>query len=249
MHSSPRDIESLRSCIDKRKHSEKSRRGLKSFVPLNTYKKSHINCHTNSITMDVLIEEARQTKYFSLLIYNGEISTSKFLCIDFIQAISSTLVHIEFFQESSTAYEKIQELMTVIFSPSNIIYTWGDLTDDLRAFTTYGIFSDDQIVTDSLVNVQRQFKDWYKTIFNQDEDCHQMLDFLQFSGTTGSCSYCHCKLSLEQWPLLWATMVTFHENFTMSNDYSSQCLAITKLSTAIREQWNREKISSLSAVN
>ena len=249
MHSSPRDIESLRSCIDKRKHSEKPKRDLKSFIPLNTYQKFHINCHTSSITMDVLIEEARQTKYFSLLIYNGEISTSKYLCIDFMQATSSTLVHIEFFQESSAAYEKIQELITVIFSPSNIIYTWGDLTDDLRAFKTYGVCSDDQIVTNGLVNVQGLFKDWYKTIFNQHEYCHQMIDFLQFNATIGSCFYCHCKLASEKWPLLWATMVTFHENFTTTNDCSSQCLAITKLSTVIREQWNREKILSISTAH
>ncbi|CAF3297457.1 unnamed protein product, partial [Rotaria sp. Silwood2] len=76
------------------------------------------------------------------------------------------------------------------------------------------------------------FKTWYNATFGHNENCGQILDFDDMGGPLCICSHRPLQCANAQWSLSHTIAYTFHEKpYTGSRDFS-ECLVITKLSTA-----------------
>ena len=94
------------------------------------------------------------------------------------------------------------------------------------------------------VNRQQAFKTWYNTTFRHNDNCGQILHFLEIDGPLCTCSHRPYKSSTDNWSLWMAIAFTFHENINKRNDDFRQCLAITKLSMVIQENWNHQTVQN-----
>lgn len=54
-------------------------------------------------------------------------------------------------------------------------------------------------------------------------------------------------LSTDTWSISMAIMFTFYEKLPHVDNCVYECLAITKLSTMIQEQWNRDQVFNFSS--
>lgn len=156
-------------------------------VSLQPHYKFNINRHTLIITMDILIEEAQRTNYFSLMIYNSIISEQRRIIIEFLQPLTSIFLNIEMFQDSTILFEKIEELLTIILCSSKTIYTWGNLDENLYDFQIYGLFFYEKINQNNFINIQDIFKHWYNRLFHHNENCNQLINFVTMEGPLCKC--------------------------------------------------------------
>ena len=230
------------SRIQKRQHFT----DLSNFKPLTTYKAYDINQKTSNKTLDMLINEAKQTARFSYSTYYHDESNKKYLVIDFIQSSSSIIINIDIFEESNIVFDKIQELLTIIFCSSNTIYTWNYLSIPPMEFGIYDIIysNSNEINQRNFVTLQHQFKYWYNKTFNHDENCDQIVDFINTDGPLCSCLYRPYKSQTDTWTLSMAIMYTFYENLQLIDHPLNQCLAITKLAIVIEQGVHHRQIKT-----
>lgn len=210
---------------------------LTPFTPLTDYETYDLDQSTSIEIIHMLIHEAKQTNKFSYTTYYDDKSNEKYSIIHFIQSTSSSssiLIKIEMFERifNGLFYDKIQQLLTIIFfSSNNIIYSWNFLSFPPQEFQIYDIFYDntDKINQKNFVALQHHFKCWYNSTFNHNENCDQIIDYMDIDGPLCSCSHRPFKSPTDTWSLSMAIMFTFHENLQLDNHPINQCLAITKL--------------------
>lgn len=235
-----RGIDTINNTMKKHKHLK----NLNEFKPLKTYKTYEINSTTSIVTLDALISEARDTKRYSFVSYSDESIDKKYYIIEFIQMSSSIIVNIEQFPDDTVRREKIDELWSIIFCSSNIIQTWGDVFRNPMDFYIFDDVFTRQSHKQSVINIQDTFKEWYNKTFHHDDNCGQIIDFIDIDGPLCSCSHRPYKSSNDKWSLSMAVMHTFYENLPSTNDHILECLAITKLAMIVGEDWNRQRIES-----
>ncbi|CAF3589222.1 unnamed protein product [Rotaria socialis] len=230
------------SKYNEKKNVRKIMKDLTNFIPLKSFKTYHIDSDTSMETIDILIDQAKQTQRFSFITYDDKVSEKKFFIIELIQPSTSIIVIIDRFQEANVLCNKTDNLLLVIFNESNCVQTWRDIFHGLFGFQIYDIFLYERIDRKTLVNMQDHFKEWYNKNFSHNENCGQLLNFIDIDGPLCSCSHRPCKFPEDKWSLSMAIMYAFHENFELSHDHIQQCLAITKLSHVIENEWTREQI-------
>ncbi|CAF1221049.1 unnamed protein product [Rotaria magnacalcarata] len=230
--------------IKKQKHLT----DLSNFIPLRSYKVYTIDQTTSLERLYMLIEKAGKTTKFSFSTYHDDESNKNYFVIDFIQPSSSIIINVEISKISHVLNDKLQELLSIIFYSSNTIYTWNYLSFPPVDFLIYDhIYSmnTDKINPKNFISLQHQFKHWYNRTFKHDENCQQIVDFVDSDGPLCSCPYRPCKFPTDTWSLSMAIMYTFHEHLQLNENPLEQCLAITKLAIIIEEGRNRQQIEAL----
>ncbi|CAF4059614.1 unnamed protein product [Rotaria sordida] len=137
---------------------------LSIFNPLNDYCIYHINQSTSSILLHNLIEQARKTTRFTIDTEDDYYTHQPSLIqIEFIQYQSIVLLiqvhHLP--QVTSAIFWLIRSLLKMIFNPSNCIYSWDDLKNELNKFISCGLFSFDQLEQIHNIDIQKLFKKWH----------------------------------------------------------------------------------------
>ena len=125
-----------------------------------------VNRFTNARMLHHLIELAKQTTYFSVDT-ESDVFTNRpaLIQVEFIQQAGSTVALIETCHlpadRQSLCFWLIRSLLKFILHPSNVIYTWGNVTEELLRFLPYGLFSGETICELNAVDIQAKFNLWY----------------------------------------------------------------------------------------
>ncbi|CAF4339296.1 unnamed protein product, partial [Rotaria sordida] len=137
---------------------------LAIFNPLNDYYIYHINQSTSSSLLHNLIEQARKTTRFTIDAEDDYYTHQPSLIqIEFIQYQSIVLlIQVHHLPEvTSVIFWLIRSLLKMIFNPSNCIYSWGNVKNELNKFISCGLFSSDQLEQINNKDIQKLFKKWH----------------------------------------------------------------------------------------
>ena len=143
---------------------------LPKFAPMTPEKVYYINHTTESNTMCKLINLANkkeefiiQTKYYHVNKYPAIIQ------ILFVYQMKLLFILIETIYLSWNNFpllSQLQELFSVILSPSNVIQSWTDIKKELRGFLNLSLFEFAQIEKTRVINIKDQFQDWFRKTFS-----------------------------------------------------------------------------------
>ncbi|CAF3147106.1 unnamed protein product [Rotaria sp. Silwood2] len=222
---------------------------LPNFIPLIPYRSFYIDRTTSNTIVDDLIIRAKETRRFTVICFDDCLSPNK-IQIEFIRESESIIVLIETFRESRLLSKKIKQLFSTIFVSTNIIQAWGDIVYDLSYLRNSGFITFEKFRKIRLLNIQQDFKQWYNQTFNHNQNCSQMVDYNDIDGPLCSCSHRPYKCFHDEWSLSYAIAYTFAEYLHLGNEHDvNQCLAITKLSRIVQEQWTRQQIKDFIKEN
>lgn len=221
---------------------------LMYFLPLKSFKFYNVNRETTMETIEMLINEAKTTQRFSLVASDNQLLKIQCLTIGFIQPTSSIVIYVERFREYSTIYDKVDELISIILNPSNIIQTWGKPLEMSGGFHIFDVYLREKIFEIDFHDIQKIFKVWYNKTFPHHQGCNQMLDFIDIDGPLCSCPHRPLKFETENWSLSMAIMFTFYEKLEITIDHQWECLAITKLASVVQDEWTRSQVENLIRV-
>jgi hypothetical protein len=217
---------------------------LTNFTPLKPYKTYIINNYSPMETIEMLIDEAKQTEKFSCMSYRDNKLYAAHLVLEFIQSTSSIIIDLKLHTYNDEYMSEIRELLYIIFSSKNTIYSWGDLQYQVMYCTIHAMSISDQIKQSIQVDVQYHFKKWYNQTFHHDANCPQSLDFIQEDGYQCSCLHRPYKHKTDIWSMERAIMFTFQEDLKLAPNHLKDCLVITKLAVVIEKARNREEVEA-----
>lgn len=218
---------------------------LTKFKPLKPYKTYIINNTSSMETIEMSINEAKQTEKFSSMNYRDNKLYGTHLVLEFIQSTSSIIIDLKPHSIYNDEYmSKIRELLCIIFSSKNTIYSWGDLQSQLMHCPIHAMIISEQIKQSIQVDVQHHFKKWYNQTFHHDVNCPQCLDFIQEDGYQCSCSHRPYKHKTDNWSMERAIMFTFQEDLKLAPSRLNNCLVITKLAVVIEKARNPEEVEA-----
>lgn len=145
---------------------------LPKFMPLNPHHIYHINRSTPSMLLHNLIRLARTTSRFTIDTEKDVyLQVPSLIQIEFIRN-ESIIILIEVCHlphESSVLFWLIRSLLKVILDQQKIIFSWGDLTDELMDFCPTPLFSSTMLQTINYIDVQHNFKVWCHRTFSEDD--------------------------------------------------------------------------------
>ena len=219
---------------------------LLSFMPLKPYELMIITQTTSPASMDELILEAQHTTRFTIFpIHKYIYGNETFLQIEFVQELESLLIAIDInYHRSCILRRKMTHLTALIFTPSKIIQTWGDLQGYLSNYQEHQIpFHHEVLRRVRLINVQEDFKPWYSRTFRHHTNHNQLRDSHDSEGSPYFCSHCPYECSIDTWSIYVVIMHTFHENLFEEYEHANECLAVTKLAVVVRDRWSNRQIT------
>ena len=221
---------------------------LADFIPKKSYMVYEIDQTTSMKVLEKLIIEASKTKRFSYIHVNRPGTDKLHWVIEFIQENSSILVSLLLFPDDPALRMQMNTLFTIIFAPANTVYTWDlDRYEQLH-FTGFDFINEVKDTDQVMVNVQSRFKQWYNRTFPHDDDCRQVLHFIDLDGCLCSCPHRPYKHPFDKWSLQLAVMFTFYEYLETSDGPVFQSLALTKLASVIEQGCSRDYIEAFSRV-
>ena len=245
------------------------------FSPLSDCQIYLINQTTSPMLIQDLIQLARETTQFTIdtecdyVTHEPALIQIEFLNINSVVLLIETC-HLP--NSSSVLFWLIRSLLKIIFQPSNVILSWGDLFFELAAFLHYGLFSVNAIYQMNVIDVQHRFKKWYNQTFVH------MCELRPYHEDSPLCTclYRPVKNAKNQWSLQRAIAYTFHEfldksqtkshwrqrlslignvhPYAMVNNKMKQtrahlinyaandCLAVTKLMMVVELNWTKEQL-------
>ncbi|CAF1492261.1 unnamed protein product [Rotaria sordida] len=183
---------------------------LPIFNPLNDYHIYHINQSTSSSLLHNLIEQARKTTRFTIDTEDDYyIRQPSLIQFEFIRHHPIVLLieihHLP--QVTSVIFWLIRSLLKMIFNPSNCIYSWGNIKNELNKFISCGLFSSDQLEQINNIDIQKLFKEWHDQKLNH-EHIHIPLDIKKRLDT-------YSKQSIKSFHYIWSLQMaiayTCHE--------------------------------------
>lgn len=160
--------------------------------------------------MHTFIELARQMKEFTIDTEHDYYTHRPALIqIEFIHQPSWILLieinHLP--DESSLLFWLIRSLFKIILNYTKIIFSWGNLKDELTEFINSKIFSSNTLYQINFINVQQKFKEWHANTMKHVShyplfDSHQIL-----------CTYVYKSLIdlHHKWSLQMAIAYVFNE--------------------------------------
>ncbi|UJR18824.1 hypothetical protein I4U23_021952 [Adineta vaga] len=240
---------------------------LPEFTPLNDWRVCCINYTTDPSLLHHLIELSRKTTEYTIdTEHDYYTHEAALIQIEFIEQRQSTILLIETChlpQTSTVNFWLIKSLLKNIFNSSNIIYSWGDVVEELSHFLDYDLFSSALLNQMNTMNIQSAFRIWYNNIFVH--NCG--LDLYEDDHSLCSCAHRPVKHKNNQWSLQKATAYTFCEFLDKSRTKSqwgrrlmstnpigqkicneliryaaSDCLAVTKLRMLVVYNWTKEQL-------
>ena len=124
--------------------------------------------------------------------------------------------------ENSLKFMKIKQLCRNILSSEHVIYCWGDTIEELKKFTRYNIFNNDDINQIEPKNTQSAFKNW----FNMN---HLESPYRKTKPTDTYSLQLAIKLSFNQWLNKRMTMANWGcgidlmlETYISKNNYGDE---------------------------
>ena len=215
---------------------------LSNFKVIKPYVTLHIHRTQAQFILDELINEAKRTKIFTIVPKTKSAHLNYMLIyVELVQDTQTIIALIEccpVTDEHLYYFYILRRFFRILFESSKTIHTWGNVIEQLRPYTTYGLFSLKEVVQRQSVNMQKEFKVWYNHTFRHHTQCQRYLKYDHMDGPSCSCSHRPYKSSSDQWSTKRAMAYTFDEQL---NNYFSrihQCLAITKLTYVVNEKWN-----------
>ncbi|CAF1542940.1 unnamed protein product [Adineta ricciae] len=214
-----------------------------TFVPLNDYQIYFINESTDTNLLHNLIELTKNTKQFTIDTESDVLTYRPSLIqIEFINK-TSTIILIEVCYLSKNEKSLIswlcRTIFTYIFQKSNIIYSWGDLNDELKKFLPYRLFTSNQLEKPTKINVQNEFREWH----------NGLVGFYAYGGENLWALQCAVASTYQQFLNkdrtlnIWSCSLDLSKNNNNSNSkilsmvqYAvNDCLAVTKLAYTMNE--------------
>ncbi|CAM4982744.1 unnamed protein product [Rotaria socialis] len=158
--------------LENKKYEELVQEGKCDIFQISTsnYRYYHIHRETSIDVLNNLIEYAMNTTHYTLdtecqLQDPPKPSTAALIQIEFVyKNHPSILILIETMHlpvEQSRTFDKIKTLCRTIFSDNHIIYSWGDIKDELSKFYQYNLFDRNDIHQINDKNIQQKFKEWF----------------------------------------------------------------------------------------
>ena len=183
---------------------------LPTFRPFTDCQIFLVNHSICPMLVQDLIQLARQTTRFVIDTERDYVTHDPALLqIEFIHVKSVVLLveacHLP--HSSSVLFWLIRSLLKIIFSPSNVLFCWGDLVFELNAFVDYGLVSQHVIDQLTTTDVQYEFKQWYNQRFPH--TCG--LPPLHNDNPVCTCLHRPVKHASDQWSLQRAIAYTFYE--------------------------------------
>ena len=119
-----------------------------TFLPFTDCQIYLVNYLTSPMLLQDLIQLARQTTRFAIGTEHDYVTHEPALLqIEFFHVHSVVLLieacHLP--HSSSVLFWLIKSLLKTIFSPSNVLLSWGDLVVELNTFVDYGLVSQHMI--------------------------------------------------------------------------------------------------------
>lgn len=200
---------------------------LPTFIPLTDSEIYYINGTTSTSLMADLIGWARKTRRYTIdTEHDFYTCVPAFIQIEFLHSEPSIVLLIETCHlppASSVLFWLIRSLLKIIFKPSNMLFSWGDLTFELANFIDYGLFSLNMIIAVDKINLQLRFKNWYNRTFIHTCGC---LPIAGEDNLSCTCLHRPIKDRNHQWALQKAIAYTFNEFLDKNQRRTpwSQCL-------------------------
>jgi hypothetical protein len=164
----------------------------------------YINQATPLDFINELIHRVKNIKQFTIATkYDYTLNHPCLIQICFSEHIKTYLILIEVrYLPSSTGilFQRIQFLLSIILSPSNLLQSWGDLKHELRHFLFHNLFSFQQIEQIQVVNVQQKFKRWFDKIFDHTTECYELYDNMN-DNSNCICLHRPLKHTYDEWSL------------------------------------------------
>ena len=193
---------------------------LPTFCPFTDCQIYLVNHSTSPMLLQDLIQLARQTTRFVIDTEHDYVTHEPALLqIEFIH-VKSTVLLVEACHQphlSSVLFWLIRSLLKIIFSPSNVLLSWGDLFLELSAFVQCGLVSYHTIHQLTTIDVQRQFKLWYNQHFPHTCGLPPFHD----DSPVCICHHRPVKHANDQWSLQRAIAYTFHQFLDKSRTKSN----------------------------
>jgi len=167
----------------------------------------YINQATPLDFINQLIHRVKNIKQFTIATkYDYTFNHPCLIQLCFSEDIKTYLILIEVrYLPSSTCilFQRIQFLLSIILSPSNLLQSWGDLKHELRHFLIHNLFSTQQIEQIQVVNVQQKFKRWFDKIFDHTTECYELYDNMN-DNSNCICLHRPLKHTYDEWSLTMA---------------------------------------------
>ena len=219
---------------------------LPNFKEIKPYNILLIHRRQAQFIFDQLINEVKRTKIFTIVPKNKSFHPNyMFIHIELIQDTQTIIALIEYFDvtdEHSTYSFTLRRFFATVFQPSNTIQIWGNITQELRPYIRYGLFSIYEVTSSQSINIQKEFKLWYNRTFPHHTQCRRDLKYDHMDDLLCSCSHRPYKFSSNEWSIKKAIAYTFDELFNVHHHGIHQCLAITKLARIISENWTIQQL-------
>ncbi|CAF1632887.1 unnamed protein product [Rotaria magnacalcarata] len=248
-----------RKSIKREKPEEQNSLVFYPFYPLKPTTIYTMNCFTNVIGIDTLIEQAEKTMTFSIYTKrNNQTKQTTFIAIEFLRIEETSTISVIFDLlhrplQTSPIFFIIHCLLLHIFKPEKRCFIWNDdQKQDLYALVSHQYLSRFILESMNIIQLQQPFERWYNKTIPHNKDC-----FVPTTSTNDFnywiCSYCSYKRMSEAWSLPRALHYTFNEfiyttdeefvNIPADIQYSVICcMILTKLSVAIQLNWTLEQL-------
>lgn len=183
---------------------------LPTFLPFTDCQIYLVNHLTSPMLLQDLIQLAKQTTRFTIdTEYDYVTHQPALLQIQFIHVQSIVLLfeacHLP--HSSSPLFWLISALLKIIFEPTNVLVSWGNLFIELPPFADCRLLSHQLIDHMTTINVQGEFKQWYNEHFPH--TCG--LPALHTDSPLCTCEHRPMKHINNQWSLQGAIAYTFSE--------------------------------------
>ena len=214
---------------------------------MRLYRCFRIDETTSVTTLQELIVETEKTNQITIVIHGDGLSVRHIFEIELVQECSSIVIITQIVPRCNAIYPYIDVLLFIVLHQSKIIDVWSILNRNFYQYQHYLVFANGHINQIHSANIQQSFKSWYNQTFGHNDNCDQILDFNDIDDPLCSCSHRPYKNSADEWSLWNAIAYTFHEDLQGINLFEvegslSTCLAITKLSTVMKQMWTRQHI-------
>ena len=219
---------------------------MPNFKEIKPYIILFIHRRQAQFIFDELINEAKRSKIFTIVPKNKSLHPDNmFIQIELIQNTQTIILLIEYFNETdqnSTYSFTLRRFFATVFQSSNTIQIRGNIIQELRPYIRYGLFSMYAVTSSQSINIQKEFKLWYNRTFPHHTRCQRCLKYNHMDGSLCSCSHRPYKFSSNQWSIKQAIAYTFDELFNVRHHGIHRCLAVTKLTHIISQNWTVQQL-------
>ena len=142
----------------------------------STFKYFHINHETPMDVLDDLMDYASYIKHFTIDTENQmnrprQPSEPALIQIEFIHENDPPMIilietmHLP--PEDSSKFHKIKKLCKMIFSRHNVVNAWGAPKAELKKFTRFNLFNNNDLDQLTSKNIEDEFRKWYNKNYSE----------------------------------------------------------------------------------